>query len=121
MHNFLKTKFRKTDFKVKKKTRKILYPARIIYSFNSLEDVMEFTRVLNQEFEGESNLYKLNNTFYLLLRSLKPFNYSRMEYLLNEYGNKVYHISFYEGYLNEYGDLLIEKTALNVLKAYFAN
>jgi negative regulator of genetic competence, sporulation and motility len=44
-----------------------------------------------------------------------------MEYLLNEYGNKVYHISFYEGYLNEYGDLLIEKTALNVLKAYFAN
>jgi adapter protein MecA 1/2 len=121
LHNFLKTKFRKTDFKVKKKTRKILYPARIIYSFNSLEDVMEFTRVLNQEFEGESNLYKLNNTFYLLLRSLKPFNYSRMEYLLNEYGNKVYHISFYEGYLNEYGDLLIEKTALNVLKAYFAN
>lgn len=120
LHNFLKSKFHRSDSKVKRRSRKILYPARIIYSFSSLEDVMEFSRVLNQEFDGESNLYKLNNKFYLLLRSLKPYDYKKMEILLGEYGNKVYQTSFFEGYLNEYGDLLIGKKALKVMKTYFS-
>ena len=120
LHNFLMNKFRKSDYRVNKKTRKILVPARILYSFNSLEDIVELAKALKPEFEGESYLYKLNNTYYLLLRSLKPFNYSKVEYLLNEFGNKVSNISFFEGFLNEYGNLLIEKKALKVLKTYLA-
>ncbi|HHV97922.1 MAG TPA: adaptor protein MecA [Clostridiaceae bacterium] len=118
LHNFLVNKFRKSDYRVKKKTRKILVPARILYSFKSLDDVVEFAKILKPEFEGESYLYKLNNTYYLLLRSLKPFNYNRVEHLLNEYGRKISNISFLEGYLNEYGELLIEKKALKILKTY---
>ena len=119
LHKFLKSRLRKSELKVKKRTRKMLYPSRIIYSFNSLEEVLALTKTLNSQFTGESYLYKLDNKYYLSLKSTKPFSYSKMEIILNEYGNKICNSTLFEGYLNEYGDLMIEKNALEILKAYF--
>lgn len=119
LHKFLKSKLQLNDLKIRKKTRKILYPARIIYSFNSFEDILDLAKIIDTQFTGESYLYKLNKTYYLLLKSLKPFNYRKVEILMNEYGSKIYNSSFFEGYLNEYGELMIEKDALKVIKTYF--
>ena len=119
LSKLLKNKLLKNDLNIRKRTRKIIYPARIIYSFNSLEEVSDLAKVIDTKFTGESYLYKLRNTFYLLLKSIRPFNYNKVEMLLNEYGNKINNSTFFEGYLNEYGDLMIEKNTLEVLKTYF--
>ncbi|HOJ11432.1 MAG TPA: adaptor protein MecA [Clostridiales bacterium] len=119
LQKYIKNRLKKNDPRIRKKTRRILYPARIIYLFNSLDDICDIAEKIQSIFSGESYIYKLKNSYYLILKSIKPFNYRKLEVLLNEYGNKVLSTAFYEGYLNEYGTLMIEKNAINVLASYF--
>lgn len=119
LHKLLKSSLGKNGSNFKKRARRFVIPSRIIYSFKSLEDTFDLAKALDAKFTGESCLYKLENTFYLILKSLKPFNYSRVELLLSEYGNKIKNSSFFEGYLNEYGNLMIKENALQVLRDYF--
>jgi adapter protein MecA 1/2 len=41
------------------------------------------------------------------------------ELIMNEYGIKIAKVSFYEGYLNEYGEKVIENNALEILKEFY--
>jgi adapter protein MecA 1/2 len=91
----------------------------MVYCFESLEDICSVVDKMYYIYSGESTVYKLKNKYYLVLKSTKPLNYMKLEILLSEYGNKVYNSGFYEGYLNEYGDIMIEKCAVDVINTYF--
>ena len=119
LQKYIKSRLRKSDPRVKKKGRRIIYPVRIVYCFECLEDICIVVDKVYPVYSGESTLYKLENKYYLVLKSTKPINYMKLEVLLSEYGSKVYNSGFYEGYLNEYGETMIEKCAIDVLNTYF--
>ncbi|NSW89500.1 MAG: adaptor protein MecA [Firmicutes bacterium] len=119
LQKYIKNRFRKADPRIKRKGHRIVYPVRIIYCFDTLDDICNVVDKVYLIYSGESYLYKLENKFYLLLKSTKPLNYMQLESLLSEYGKKVFNTSFYEGYLNEYGEMMIEKGAIDVLNTYF--
>lgn len=119
LQKYVKNKLRRNDSRVKKKARRIVYPVRMVYCFESLEDICSVVDKMYYIYSGESTVYKLKNKYYLVLKSTKPLNYMKLEILLSEYGSKVYNSGFYEGYLNEYGDIMIEKCAVDVINTYF--
>ncbi|NLC69580.1 MAG: adaptor protein MecA [Clostridiaceae bacterium] len=119
LQKYIKSRIKKTDAKVKRKARRIVYPVRMIYCFNTLDDICRVVDKIYNMFSGESYLYKLKDMYYLLLKSAKPLNYVQIDSLLSEYGKRVFNSSFFEGYLNEYGEIMIEKCAIDVLNTYF--
>ena len=118
-NKYVKKKLKKNGLVVKQKGRRIIYPVRIIYGFNSIEDILNIVDKLYSLYSGESYLYKMKNKYYLLLKSTKAINYVQLESLLSEYGEKVFNTWFFDGYLNEHGQLMIEKGAIDVLNTYF--
>jgi adapter protein MecA 1/2 len=120
IHKYIKSRLKKSDLKVKKKSRKVC-AALFIYSFSSIDDVSGLAGKLKELYSGESTLYRCRGTYYLTLTrsGIASANSRMFELILNEYGTKVQNVSFYEGYLNEYGEKIIDSNALEVLQQYF--
>jgi len=120
IQKFIKSKLKKTDLRVKKKTRR-LYSTMIIYSFNCFDDLSLLCKKIYSVYSGESSLFKCKNTYYLVLlrNNFTVPDAKKFEIILSEYGKKVSNVSFYEGYLNEYGTKIIENNALEVVNSYF--
>ena len=120
IQKYIKNRLKTSDLKIKKKNRKI-YSTIIIYSFNSFEDLCILCKKINPIYSGSSSLYKLKDTYYLILTksSLTVSNTRFFENLLSEYGKKMPNTLFYEGYLNEYGMKIIEGNAVEIINRYF--
>ena len=120
IHKYIKNRMRKSDLRVKKKSRRVSSPL-LIYSFRSLEDISELAEKLDMHYSGESTLYKCRDTYYLTLTKsgLLSADMKMFELMLAEYGTKVTNISFIDGYLNEYGQKIIESNALEVLREFY--
>lgn len=120
IQKYIKNRFKKADLKVKRKTSKIC-SSIVIYSFNTFDDLCLLSQRLINIYSGESTLFRLKGTYYLLLtkNSWSVDNLKVFEFVLNEYGNKIANISFYEGYLNEYAKKIIEYNAVEVISGYF--
>lgn len=120
IQKYIKNKFRKTDLKVKKKNRKICSTI-MIYSFENFEDLCELCKRIKPMYNGDSSLYKCVNTYYLVLTRNNYIisNPKLFETIINEYGDKVRNVGFYEGYLSEYGTRIIEYNAIEALTTYF--
>ena len=120
IQKYIKSRLRKSDLKVKKKSRRVC-SSLIIYSFKCIEDVCSFSNKLYPLYNGESTLYKCRDTYYMVLTrsGITTGNTRIFELMLNEYGTKVPNVNFIEGYLNEYGEKIIENNAIQVLKKYF--
>lgn len=120
IQKYIKNKFKKNDLRVKKKNRKI-FSTIMIYSFNEFEDLCALSKKINPMYSGESSLFKLKETYYLILtRSSFTISNSKMfDVFLSEYGRRIANIGFYEGYLNEYGTKIIEFNAIEILNNYF--
>jgi adapter protein MecA 1/2 len=120
IQKYIKNKFKKNDLRVKKKNRKI-YSTIMIYSFKDFEDLCALSKKISSMYSGESSLFKLVDTYYLILtRSSFTISNSKMfDVFLSEYGGKIINIGFYEGYLNEYGTKIIEFNAIEILNNYF--
>jgi adapter protein MecA 1/2 len=120
IQKYIKSRFKKADLRVKKKNRKI-FSTIMIYSFNEFEDLCALSKKLSPMYSGDSSLYKLKETYYLILtRSNFTISNSKMfDVFLSEYGSKVLNTAFFEGYLNEYATKTIELNAIEVLNNYF--
>jgi adapter protein MecA 1/2 len=120
IHKYIKSKMRKSDLRVKKKSRRVSSPL-LIYSFRSLDDICELADKLDMHYSGESTLYRCRQTYYLsLTRSgLLSSDIKMFELMLAEYGTKITNTNFIEGYLNEYGERIIEYNALEVLRRFY--
>jgi adapter protein MecA 1/2 len=120
IQKYIRSKLKKSDLKVKKKSRKVCSTSSI-YSFHSIDDIAMLGKRLENIYSGESTLYKCRSTYYLVLsRNNICIEDMRMfDLLLDEHGKKVPNTSFIEGYLNEYGEKMIDSEALEVLGKYF--
>lgn len=120
IQKYIKNKYKNTDIRVKKKSRK-LYSTIMIYAFNNFDDLCELSKKVYDIYAGDSVLYKYRETYYLVLTrsNLACGNIKAFEALLSEFGRKVTNTSFYEGYLNEHGGKIIEYNALGVIYDYF--
>lgn len=120
IQKYIKNKFKNTDLRMKKKTRKICSTI-MVYSFACFDDLLDLCRNIEFIYPGDSTLYKYRDTYYLLLTKNTDLtsNIKLLETLLNEYGNKVQNVNLYEGYLNEYGEKIIEYNAVEVINNYF--
>jgi adapter protein MecA 1/2 len=121
IQKYIKSKFKKSDLKVKKKNRKICSTI-MIYSFKDFEDVCSLSEKIRTRYTGDSSLYKIKETYYLILtRNSFTVSDSKMfELMLSEYGNKISNVGFYEGYLNEYGTRIVEYNALDTICNFFS-
>jgi len=120
IHKYIRSKLRKSDLKIKKKSRK-LYSTLLIYSFESLDDLKLLSKELSDIYNGESSLYRYGSRYYLILvrNNFTVTDINKFEILLDEYGSRVSNTSFYEGYLNEYGTKIAEGDALEIINNYF--
>ena len=120
IQKYIKSRLKKSDLRVKKKSRKVC-SALFIYSFKNIDDVCDLAGKLESLYNGESTLYRCKDTYYLTLTrsGLTAANSRMFELILNEYGIKIANVSFFEGYLNEYGEKVIEYNALEALRQYF--
>lgn len=120
IQKYIKSKLKKSDLKVKKKSRKICSTI-LIYSFNSIDDACTLSKRVADIYSGESTLYKCRDTYYMVIsrNSMTAAGSKAFEISLNEFGHKIANISFYEGYLSEYGEKIIENNAFEVLRKYF--
>lgn len=120
IQKYIKSKLKKTDLKLKKKSRKIC-SAILIYSFSSIDDICNLSKRVRDIYSGESTLYKCKETYYLVMtrNSLTAADSKAFEASLGEYGRRVFNISFFEGYLNEYGLKILQNNAFEILRKYF--
>ncbi len=120
IHKYIKNKFRRTELRVKKKT-KMLHSNVMLYLFHTFEDACHISSLLNTVYTGESKLYKYKDFYYLSLISSCEIkdDLQKTELLLNEYGEKVKHAFVQEGFLNEYATLLIDGNAIQTLSKHF--
>ena len=94
-----------------------------IYVFKEFEDLCKFSLLVSDMYKGFNSVYKLNDMFYLVLdkKCIDEIDEkTEFSYLSKEYSNEIKNSAFYEGYLNEYGKLLVLGNAVDVLKEYFA-
>jgi len=120
IQKYIKNRFKKSDLRAKKKSQKICSSV-VIYSFEQLDHVLSLCNRLRSLYSGESSLYKLKNTYYMMLtkNTLLMDNVKYFESLLDEYGKKVSNNTYYEGYLEEYAKKIVELNAVEVLNSYF--
>ena len=120
IHKYIKNRMKKSDLRVKKKSRRVSSPF-LIYSFKSMDDMSELARRLEMHYSGESTLYRCGDSYYLLLTKsgLHTYGVRMFELLLAEYGVKITNNSFMEGYLNEHGEKIVESNALEVLRRFY--
>lgn len=120
IQKYIKSKFKKTDVRLKRKSHKLL-STLMIYSFDNFDDLCVLCKNIHSMYSGDSSIYKYKNTYYLLLeRNNTTACYKKiLELHLGEYGNKVSNVGFYEGYLNEYGTVIIENNAIETIESYF--
>lgn len=116
INKYIKSKFKRTDLKIKRKSRRLHSPV-MIYSLASIDDVCALASKIFKMYLGESSLYLYKQTYYLTLtrNNIFEMNSKFFESLLSEYGSKVENTSYYEGFLEEYGTPIILDNAIETV------
>jgi adapter protein MecA 1/2 len=120
IHKFIKNKYKNSDLKAKRKSRKICSTV-IIYSFKTIDDLVDLSKRLFPIYTGESSVYTLNDLYYLVLtrNTSSQSTIAKWENIMNEYGTKIYNINIYEGYLCEYGKIMFDRNALKIINTFY--
>ncbi|MDR3091261.1 MAG: adaptor protein MecA [Clostridiales bacterium] len=93
---------------------------RLLFSFESLDDVSRLCARVNGVYKGESSLYKLGGRYYLLARAKKrdcaatSLNLSR---IFSEYARKHSFTDLSEEYLTEHGEVITPRDAVEIMAA----
>jgi adapter protein MecA 1/2 len=122
IHKYIKNRYRKSDVRVKKRTQNIL-SSLMTFSFNTLEDVISLSGAISDMYTGSSTLYKMDKKYYLVLskNNIKISDERVLESHLMEFGAKISNPSSFEGYLNEYGEIMIGHNAVGSLRNLLAD
>ncbi|AGC67353.1 negative regulator of genetic competence [Thermoclostridium stercorarium subsp. stercorarium DSM 8532] len=113
IQKFIKNRYKKNDIKFKKKTGGAGSTV-MIYNVESFEDLCNLCARLKPVYSGESSAYLCEGSYYLVLKRMDDNEY-RIESILSEYGDRVLNVTFLEGYLNEYGKLMVGNDAVGCL------
>ncbi|MDD4189216.1 MAG: adaptor protein MecA [Eubacteriales bacterium] len=95
--------------------------ASLVYYTESFDDMCLLCDKLSAVFKGKSSLYGNNGKYYLVLGKEKfsSVNVVALMGILEEYALKTSSSVFYEGYLNEYGTLIIKDDAIPTIIKHF--
>ena len=94
-----------------------------IYSFESLDDIIDLAMRLKGVFNGTNTLYKMSGKYFLLLLNDHTSDNMRtedIETILNEYGRKHVSSTLSKSYLAEHGEGIIKSAAIQMLAKNFA-
>lgn len=94
-----------------------------IYSFESLDDIIDLAMRLKGVFNGTNTLYKMSGKYFLLLLNDHTSDNMRtedIETILNEYGRKHVSSNLSKSYLAEHGEGIIKSAAIQMLAKNFA-
>ncbi|MDD4844208.1 MAG: adaptor protein MecA [Anaerotignum sp.] len=94
----------------------------LIFSFQTLDEAIQASLRLHDCYQGESELYKSNERFFLVLQAdTYPAEESNdyIELILNEFGQKHISTSLAKYYLLEHGETLISTNAIEILAKTF--
>jgi len=113
IHKFIKNRYKRNELRTKRKATNLCSPV-MIYNLESFDDLCMLAVRLNPVFKGDSSVYRCEGSYYLVLRRIEGTenNVNSIENILAEYGDRVMNVLFFEGYLNEYGTLMMEKNAI---------
>lgn len=92
---------------------------KYIYRFDSFDSVCAAAGELSGRFTGYSMLYKMDEMFYLYLLPSEAPSLCESDIILSEFSERMPNGQYVHGRLNEYGTLMIERDAINVLNEYF--
>ncbi len=90
-----------------------------IYRFRDFETVCTAVDEMEGVFKGQSVLYKCEGSYYLYLIPDEACVFAETEAILLEFGLGVKNTLYMHGRLNEYGEKMIAKDAVEVLQEYF--
>ncbi len=110
---------RKTELKLQPRSSKRGVQRRFVYRFSDFENLCAAGELIGDVFEGRSTLYKCDDFFYLHLQPDAPAYFAETEHILSEFSVKQENGLFMLGYLNEYGEVMIEENAVSVIVDYF--
>lgn len=94
----------------------------LIYSFPELDDVIRLSLQLTDHFHGESELYKNEGRYFLILQKdtyAAAESEQDPEWLLKEYGQKHISSPLAKYYLLEHGEAIIPEQAVKALAKTF--
>ena len=91
----------------------------LIYSFADFENLVKACKRVENFFVGISKLYKMDGEYFLVMEALYENIAASTDSMLSEYGDKFVNSSIFEGHLSEYGNLLIQDTAISNISANF--
>ena len=117
IQKYIKSKYKNSDLRQKKKKSKVCSALKI-YCFDSIDDLCKLSKQITTFYKGESTLFKCKNSYYLLLTGSATSSKS-LDGLMCEYSAQIGNTSFFEGYLNEYGEKIIQDNAIDTLNSYF--
>lgn len=120
IHKFIKNKLKKDELTSSRKIKRSTNNS-YIYQFNSFDDLCNGIRHLNYDYSTNSSVYKYNGSYFLVFLKWNTRDYTSkiIETNLNEFGEKVGDVIFFEGLLEEYGERMINENAIEVIKEYF--
>ena len=94
---------------------------KYIYKFRDFEAVCSAAEQLKGKYFGGSVMYKMGEEFYLYLTPADALSAYESDIILPEFGSKVPHGQYAHGRLNEYGEVMIDKDALEIIDKYFCH
>ncbi|MHB8062924.1 MAG: adaptor protein MecA [Ruminiclostridium sp.] len=118
IQKYIKSKYKNSDLRQKKKKSKVCSALKI-YCFDSIDDLCKLSKRIIVFYKGESTLFKCKNCYYLLLTGSSTSASQSLDILMCEYSTQIGNASFFEGYLNEYGEKIIQDNAIGTLNSYF--
>lgn len=90
-----------------------------IYTFTTLNEVTNLTKILNSFYIGKNTLYKnpINLEYYLVLSQSEhsPEEFNKVCNITSEYGKVVKTTYATKAYLDEHFDIIIKDNAINIL------
>lgn len=95
----------------------------LIFSFDSLDDIIDLSSDLNKLYTGTNSIYKNNGRYFLIIINDNPFDnieVETIEDMLFEFGKKHVSNMLAEEYLVEHGEKIIDGNAIKVLSENFA-
>ena len=91
-----------------------------IFRFCDFENVCQAASAVYRDFEGESTLYKLEDSYYMLLLPTDSSSIIGIEKVMLEFSDKQSKTLISHGRLNELGEIMIKENAVNILSEYFS-
>ncbi len=89
----------------------------LVYSFESLDDVSGLCSRIRNAFDGYSSLYKYKGSYYLIITNdfMSELSAEGFGMIASEYGIKHISSPVTKAYLEEYGEVIIAKNAVEVM------